>query len=189
MRPDGDSLAGMRGWKLKSCTLLGALLIAPAAFAQDAPGGQSIHRCVGAHGEIVFSGVACAAGASANASPSPDSVTPALSNERCPASREALQERISGAIARHDPNALASLLRWRGVGTRAASERMRSLRDLVRRPLLGMDGGGAGDAASETPSSASADILRVRTGSNESDGVRENRFDVVVEGACYWLVW
>ncbi len=179
----------MRGWNPKIGALLGTLLIAQAAFANDAPSGQSIHRCVGAHGEIVFSGVACAAGSSVNASPGPNSPTPTLSHDSCPTSREALQERINAAIARHDPNALAGLLRWRGVGTRAASERLRSLRDLVRRPLLGLDGGDAGDIANTSSSSASGDILRVRTGSNESDGVREHRFVVAVEGACYWLLW
>lgn len=164
---------------------LGALMIASGAFAQGAPSGQTIHRCIGAHGEIVFSGLACAAGTSANAPPAADTAAPALSNETCPTSRDALRDRIGAAVARHDPNALASLLRWRGVGTRAASERLRSLRDLVRRPLLAMDGGDATDA----PASANDDSLRVRTGSNESDGVREHRFGVEIEGACYWLVW
>lgn len=173
----------MRRKSPTSC-LLGALLLAPAAFAQGAPGGQAIHRCVGTHGEIVFSGIACAAGTLANAPPVADHAAPILSNETCPASREALHDRIGAAIARHDPNALASLLRWRGIGTRAASERLRALRDLVRRPLLAIDDGDAGNGADTAD-----DTLRVRTGSNESDGVREHRFGVELEGACYWLVW
>lgn len=170
--------------------LVGALLIALAAPARAAPDGQTVHRCIGAHGEIVFSGLACSGGTTANASaPGTDSAASTLSTDTCPTSREALHDRIGAAITRHDPNALASLLRWRGVGARAAGDRLRSLRDLVQRPLLAVDRGDAGDTASDTPAAATGDTLRVRTGSNESDGVREHRFGVEVEGACYWLVW
>ena len=173
------------------CAMLGALLAMPAAIAQIAANGQTIHRCVGAHGEIVFSGLACAAGASISAPTSrTDAALPTLSADTCPTSRDELRDRIMVAIARRDANALASLLRWRGVGAGAASGRMRTLRDLARRPLLAMDGGdylvdGAGDASA----SEAAEVLRVRTGSNESDGVREHRFGVRVEGTCHWLVW
>ena len=179
----------MHGWKRNTCALFGALLIGPAAFAQGASSGQTIHRCIGAHGEIVFSGVACAAGALPTSPSGADSAAPNLSTETCPASREALEERISAAIARHDPNALASLLRWRGVGTRAAGERLRSLRDLVRRPLLGLDANVANDTADAIPSHSDDGTLLVRTGSNESDGVREHQFGVDVENSCYWLSW
>ncbi len=180
----------MRGEKITKHALLGALLIALATPARAAPDGQTVHRCIGTHGEIVFSGLACSAGTTANAStPGTDSAASTLSIDTCPTSREALHDHISAAITRHDSNALASLLRWRGVGARAASDRLRSLRDLVQRPLLAMDGGDAGDITGDTPASANEDTLRVRTGSNESDGVREHRFGVAVEGACYWLVW
>lgn len=171
-----------------NCAMLGALL---AAIAPIVANGQPIHRCAGAHGEIVFSGLACAAGASTSAPTSrTDAALPTLSADTCPTSRDELRDRIMVAIARRDANALATLLRWRGVGASAASGRMRTLRDLARRPLLAMDGGddlvdGAGDASA----SEAAEVLRVRTGSNQSDGVREHRFSVRVEGTCHWLVW
>ncbi len=169
---------------------LGAALMAGTAVAQSAPAGQTIHRCIGAHGEIVFSGLACTAGTAVNAPASgTDSIAPARPPDTCPTSREALRERISTAIARHDPNALGGLLRWRGVGASAANSRLRALRDLVRRPLLALDGGDSDDATDAASAIPSGDTLRVRTGSNESDGVREHRFGVDVEGTCYWLVW
>ncbi len=166
---------------------LGALLIAAAAVAHAAPDeGQTIHRCIGAHGEIVFSGLACATGTAANTStPGTAAAAPTLPADACPTSREELHERISAAIARHDPNALGGLLRWRGVGASAANSRLRALRDLVRRPLLAVDSDESGD----TPAGIGGDSVRVRTGSNETDGVREHRFGVDVEGTCYWLVW
>lgn len=169
---------------------LGAWLLVAMAVAQSSPVGQTIHRCIGAHGEIVFSGLACAAGTSANApAPSPDSTAQTLAPATCPTSRDELDDRISAAIARHDPNALGGLLRWRGIGASAANVRLRALRDLVKRPLLAMDGGDSDDATDGAAAIPFADTLRVRTGSNERDGVREHQFGVDVERTCYWLVW
>ena len=173
------------------CAMLGALLAMSAAIAQVAPNGQTIHRCIGAHGEIVFSGLACAADAAANSATSRTAAAvPTLPADTCPTSRDELRDRITAAITRRDANALAGLLRWRGVGAGAASGRLRMLRDLVQRPLLAVDGGDdMGDTERDASASEAADVLRVRTGSNENDGVREHRFGVRVEGTCYWLVW
>jgi hypothetical protein len=181
----------MRERRIMAWAVSGALLAAPAAIAQATASGQPIHRCIGAQGEIVFSGLACAAGTSMSASAAPTDATapPILATDTCPTSRDELRDRITAAITRRDPNALATLLRWRGVGAGAANGRLRTLRDLVQRPLLAVDGGDIGDTATDATASAAADGLRVRTGSNESDGVREHRFGVRVDGSCYWLVW
>lgn len=147
------------------------LLTVRIPHAQDI--GQHVHRCAGQHGEVVFSGLPCAeaslagvsAGTSENAPPPADS---------CPASIEELRDRLVAAVARHDANTIAGMLHWRGVGGATANERLRSLRELVRYPLL--------DLASEGG-------LQVRTGSNTTGGVREHSFGVEEDAGCWWLTW
>jgi hypothetical protein len=109
--------------------------------------GQSVHRCIGEHGEITFSGLPCtgataapvgANGASANATISNGS--PQYSaGAACPATLDALRDAIAAAFARRDANAIAGIVRWDGVGGGAARERMRDLAALIASPLLGID--------------------------------------------------
>lgn len=160
---------------LRIATLCIAMSAVGAARAQ-AQVGQSIHRCAGKHGEIVFSGVPCtaaleavggiAAGAAAMAPPAPDS---------CPANDAELRERVAAAIARRDANALAGLMRWHGIGSAAAAQRMRDLRQLAQKPLLAIEDDAGG--------------LRVRTGSGDGGGVREVAFGVESANGCRWLAW
>ncbi|GAA0716922.1 hypothetical protein [Dokdonella soli] len=180
----------MRAYSLVACGLLGAAL-SSLAIAQAGSTGQTVHRCVGRHGEIVFSGLPCAAGESAAISAAVATTASApQADAACPASREELRDRVAAAIARRDPNALAGLLRWQGVGASAAGSRLRALRDIAQRPLLAIDSTGAVDGSpDDTQALDASDSLRVRTGSNESGGVREHAFGVGVEGGCYWLVW
>ncbi len=161
------------------------LAFAPAAHADD--DGQKIHRCLGAHGEIMFSGLPCVSGESMGATTAP-TTTPTASADACPASRNELRERIAAAIARNDPNALAGLLRWRGVGANAAASRLRTLRELAGQPLLALDDGGDGEAL-DSSTGASGDALRVRTGDGARGGVHEHRFGIERDGACHWLTW
>lgn len=149
--------------------MLAATLVGGATGAR-ADGGQTVHRCAGRHGEIVFSGVPCTSGAVATAS-----IEPALAARSCPQSGEELRERVVAAIARHDPNMLAGMLRWGDVGGASADSRLRSLRKLAAQPLLAIEGTGRG--------------LRVRTGSGEHGGVQEHRFGMSVAAGCHWLVW
>ena len=149
------------------------LFAASCASAQD--DGQRVHRCVGRRGDIVFSGLPCnemsLAGGSAEAGAAVGSAPPANS---CPVSYEELRERLSAAIARHDANTIAGMLHWRGVGGAVAAERLHSLRELVRHPLLDLDSGAG---------------LFVRTGSNTTGGVHEHAFGVEEDAGCWWLTW
>lgn len=158
-------------------------LSASAAASAHAQVGQPIHRCVGVHGEIVFSGLPCAAEAAATTATTASSETSDAS--ACPASPAELRERIGAAIARKDANALAGLLRWQGVGGAEAGSRLAQLRQLAQRPLLAIDAEGDGPDA---PAPA-ADSLRVRTGSGENGSVREHRFGLRLDSGCYWLTW
>ncbi|MEO7323579.1 MAG: hypothetical protein ABIW82_01985 [Dokdonella sp.] len=171
----------------------GAVLLTTAAFAESDYGkdsGQNVHRCVGLHGEIVFSGLSCAASAATGTEFLPAAATaPLPAADSCAASRSELRERMVAAIARHDPNALAGMLRWRGVGGEAAKGRLRTLRDLARRPLLAIDG--VADTPADDGDNAvdAADGMHVRTGGGDSGGVHEHAFGIALEGGCYWLLW
>jgi hypothetical protein len=124
----------------------------------------------------VFSGLACDANEQAGISAGAlgDPLAPPAPADACPASLQELSERLAGAIARHDANAIAGMLHWRGIGRAAASQRLRELRDLASGPLLSLEQG---------------DGLLVRTGSNAAGGVREHAFGVEVDAGCWWLSW
>lgn len=118
--------------------ILIALVAAPAlARAQE-----TVHRCIGEHGEISFSGARCAG---ASASPSESTTVKSIGDRpggaasTCPASPDALRDLVAAAFARRDANLLAGAMRWDGVSGGAARERMRELSDLTQQPLLGID--------------------------------------------------
>jgi hypothetical protein len=186
----------MHAFRICGCAFLVgiALTTAVARAAIDdgddnAGDGQKVHRCAGRYGEIVFSGLPCAATDSAAALSTAGALTAPPAADSCPASREELRDRVVAAIARHDPNALAGMLRWRGVGAQAADSRLRTLRELTRHALLAID---SGDDATSSDSAGTADAsggFRIRTGGGESGGVHEHVFGVSTESGCYWLVW
>ncbi len=155
------------------------ILVASASLAHADAGdeGPRVHRCIGRHGEVVFTNLACdsheLAGVSVGAmgGANPAAAPPA---DSCPLSELDLRERVAAAVARHDANTIAGMMHWRGIGGRAANERLRVLRDLVRQPLLTIEGGSG---------------LRVRTGSNTAGGVREHAFGIEFDGVCWWLSW
>jgi hypothetical protein len=153
------------------------LFVPPLACADET--GQRVHRCVGVHGEVVFTGLACnsheLSGISAGSATNPAAPPPA---DSCPASQQELRDRLVAAIARHDSNTIAGMLRWRGIGASSAGDRLRALRELVRYPLLAIEAGGESGGG-----------LVVRTGSNTTGGVHALTFGVDSEGGCFWLTW
>lgn len=179
--------------------IFGAFLVAPALMAQPASTGQPVHRCVGRNGEIVFSGLDCGADEAAVVpSPSTSTAPAAAQPAACATSVADLRGRIATAIARHDPNALAGLMRWRGVGGGVVDQRLRALTTLVKGPLIAIDGdepvddpSQRGGAVPDDDSSATTTDtqLHVRTGSNEANGVRDHTFGTSSVGGCYWLDW
>jgi hypothetical protein len=180
-----------------------AICLAACALAHA--DGQTVHRCIGAQGEIVFSGLPCGTPAPTvgqASSSSPFGRTTSAVN--CPASVETLRALIAEALARRDANAIAGVMRWDGVGGAAARQRMREIAELAARPMLGIDTMGgelpvdvpAGSTAQEgdeaprpMPETTSATTLTVRTGSSEDGGSREHEFGVVHSDGCYWLDW
>jgi hypothetical protein len=166
------------------CWLLG---LSACAIAR-AGDGQRVHRCLGAHGEIAFSGLPCESGAvEARAEGAPGSDALSAVAPTCPRSAEALRSVLGDALTRHDTNAVASLVRWDGVRGAEARERLREIADLGARPLVGIELDG--DVAFPGDEFAEAGALVVRTGSGEHGAPREHAFRIGASNGCYWLDW
>jgi hypothetical protein len=174
------------------------LLILLALAACGTSHAATVHRCIGEHGEIAFSEARCASGRELAGTGIESSAPPPLSalgprastSPTCPASPEALRDRIVEAFARRDANTLAGVLRWDGVSGGAANARMRELVELTGQPLMGIELGGEAIEASlgeELPPPA-ATLLTVRTG-GLAGGQGEREFRVTASEGCYWLSW
>ena len=189
----------MRAWILPALGLLLLLAGTLPARAQQQP----IFRCIGAHGEPVFSGQPC--GTPAPAQGASAGIGAGAVGTRCAASPQALREAIAGAFASHDVNQLAGLMVWRGVGQASARASLESLARWLRQPLSGIaatyangppaPGGtaatpGPDSAAPATASSAAATGaltgLAVSTGGG--DGSTRD-FGVMQSGGCWWLTF
>ncbi len=181
----------MRAPRIIARGLLTLTLASGSAAAQVAGAGQTVHRCAGPTGEIVFSGLPCGApespgtatGASDTASSAP------LSVNACPVSRDELRDRVAALVARHDTNALAGLMHWRGVDARTANSRLLILRDLLKRPLIAIEAPSDLDETFDNPAALDNGTLRLRTGSDDAGGPREHVFGVAADPRCYWLTW
>lgn len=169
-----------------------AAAVVPCLAAAE---GQNVHRCIGEHGEISFSGTPCNGSPSGIQPASSSTTSSSLPRARpivattCPGSADALRDVIAQAFARRDANTIAGVMRWDGVGGAAARERMRELAELTGHPLLGIDiddAGTSGDSAESQPPQAT--LLTVHIGSLEG-GASEHEFRLMPAGGCYWLDW
>lgn len=195
----------MFSWVSRLLCLGALVVVAPFAQAQ-------IYHCIGPHGEQEFTDQPCATPVSAPlslplASPSRDSSAPVDTGfgNVCPGSPTGLRLAVSNAFDTRDVNSLAGLILWRGIGQRAAIDRLRSLKAWLKQPLADIAlvrGAGlpyAEDAVS--PESESADDgqavviapqaalpvgLRVSTGGDEG---RTRDFGVTESGGCWWLTF
>src|SRR6185295_19935100 len=101
-----------------ACLALLFVLATPCVAQTES--GQTVHRCIGEHGEIVFSGVACGGtevgGADARADPrrssSPATDAASAVAMTCPRSPVELRDLFANALSRRDTNAITSLVRW-----------------------------------------------------------------------------
>ncbi|HKE48662.1 MAG TPA: hypothetical protein VKB52_11405 [Rhodanobacteraceae bacterium] len=174
--------------RLLACLALLFVLATPCVAQTD--DGQTVHRCIGEHGEIVFSGIACGAiGIRADPRPasSPKADASTAVAMTCPRSPDALRELFANAFARRDTNAITSLVRWDGVGGAEARERLREIAELGQRPLIGVELEADAGLAADEP--APGGTLIVRTGSTSYGGPRDRAFRVGASGGCYWLDW
>ncbi|MBD8874089.1 DUF4124 domain-containing protein [Rhodanobacter sp. DHB23] len=168
----------MRAFALLLLTLC---ILATAAQAQG-----TIHRCVDAHGNPLFTDQPCpsqqAAPAPAASLAPPGAPAPL---QRCAATAAELRQRVVDAFAAHDPNRLAGLMLWGGYGNGSTTGDLRALAQLVRQPLLEIhfdneSADGLPPPASSTVPPARA--LRLRTDDGGTAG-----FAITRQAGCLWL--
>ena len=185
----------------KIVCLLALLACAPLLHAQTA---QPVYRCIGAHGEPVFSGQPCG-------TPAP---TPATSTAPqgtsfsavCAASPEALRQAITGAFATRDVNQLAGLILWRGMDQSSARATLRALAAWLKQPLTGVafmhatgpppladaSAGPPPVASMSEPAGTSSAPTPPPTGFDVSTGGVDGTtrdFGLLESGGCWWLTF
>jgi len=190
----------MPPWMTRTLCLFALLACAPLAHAQTA---QPVYRCIGAHGEPVFSGQPCGTPA-----PTPGTSTPVQGSgfsAVCAASPEALRQAIAGAFAAGDVNQLAGLILWHGMDQGSARSTLRSLAAWLKQPLTGIafthaagppstdtDTGPLPATTSSEPARASSIAALPPTGFDVSTGGVDGTtrdFGVVESGGCWWLTF
>lgn len=179
--------------------MLCALLLAATATANTA-----VYRCVGAHGETLFSDRPCSATDMAvEPDTSSDSLDGARGNwlENCATSANDLRDRVAAAFDNHDVNLLGGLFLWRGMSTRSAYQHMRELRELVRQPLAGLsidgapawqaDSGGYGALPNDANTWLSVTVASDNNLSAHADAAAApavvHQFALIERHACVWL--
>lgn len=187
--------------RMKRCLVpLLVVLLIPAAKANTV-----VYRCVGTHGETVFSGLPCDATAMAaegDANAANDGQDTWLDN--CASSANDLRDRVAAAFDSHDVNLLGGLFLWRGISNRNAYQHMRDLRELVRQPLAGLslDGAPAWQAESNgygaLPDDANTWLSLAVGGDDNGASAQdpnvaqptvEHQFALVERSACIWLTF
>lgn len=172
------------------------LACAPLAHAQ-------VYRCIGAHGEPVYSGQPCD-GTPVGAQRDAAAGQARIFGNVCPATPEALRRAINDAFQDHDVNLMAGLILWRGVSQGSARATLRSLADWLDQPLAGIASVFAIVPPStgygpEPPYSAGAPAavatsapppvpigFQVSTGGGNG-GTRD--FGITESGGCWWLTF
>ncbi|TAN06914.1 MAG: hypothetical protein EPN36_03085 [Rhodanobacteraceae bacterium] len=176
--------------------LLALVACAPLAHAQ-----QHVYRCIGTHGEPVFSGQPCGTPAP---QPGQTAGTQAIATGgACAASPQALRQDIARAVAKHDANRMAGLILWRGMDQASAQATLRGLSTWLQQPLAGIAIDYAHDPPSASaapyppapvrqPATASSAPVQPPIGFEVSTGGGDGStrsFGVTEFGGCWWLTF
>lgn len=177
---------------MRPFVLLLLLLFAGVVHAQE-----TIHHCVDANGNPVFTDTPCAAMHAVPVTAAPAAATsvvaaPRLVLAHCAATVDALKRRVVDAFAAHAPNRLAGLMLWQGYGDRAAVADIRELGELMRQPLLGVrvvtGSDGPPAPAASAAGTAGPPGLELSTAAGDGSGQPERSyFQVVPQAGCLWL--
>lgn len=150
--------------------------VCPRVAAQNA-----IHRCVGADGRPVFTDQPCSSvGATSVMPPRVDAAAAGAADGPsagvlCAKDLAGLREGIARAFALHSANRMGGMVLWSSGNNRAATEGIRGMDDLVRLPLVSLEG----------DESAGIDVVTTLPASGGS--TRRMHFGVVRESGCLWL--
>lgn len=162
--------------------LLALLLIVLPASAQT-----DIHRCIGADGRPAFSDQACSSIGATSALPPSKAPAPASSagdsgalpdspsaGLLCAKNLADLRHGISQAFATRNANRIGGLILWNG-SSHGAVDGIRSIEQLIRQPLVALEGN----------ESSGIDAVTSSPGGDAS--TRRAHFDVVRDAGCLWL--
>lgn len=190
----------MRNALLQFLAPIALLACAPLLHAQTA---QPVYRCIGAHGEPVFSGQPCGTPAPTPATSTAPQGT--SSSAVCAASPEALRQAITGAFATRDVNQLAGLILWRGMDQSSARATLRALAAWLKQPLTGVafmratglpladaNAGPPPAASTAEPAGTSSAPMPPPTGFDVSTGGVDGTtrdFGLLESGGCWWLTF
>jgi Domain of unknown function (DUF4124) len=178
---------------LRCLCLLVLAACAPLAHAQ-------VYRCIGAHGEPVFSGEPCATPASSGT----NAASPGNGfGATCAVSPGALKQELANAFATHDVNRLAGLILWRDMDQASARTALRALTAWLKQPLTGIamgyatgppfvEAGPSPAASAGDPASGSSVATQPPTGFDISTGGVDGStrdFGVTETGGCWWLTF
>lgn len=150
-----------------------------------------IYRCVGTHGEPVFSGQPCGTPA-----PLPGAAGAVGSGfgDHCATSPELLRQAIAQAFATHDVNRLAGFIVWRGIDQASARAELQQLRAWLQQPLTGITtthAGGApptGPGTEPAPPGSTAPVpVSLIVATAGSDAPRT--FGLSPQDGCWWLTF
>ena len=150
---------------------------------------QGMHRCVGAHGEPVFSDRPCDAGhAAPDAAGSVGHIDSAatLIQGRCAASPEELRDLVISAMRTRDTIAFSGLILWTQSGAGAVREQLRTLATLTNEPLHSAELELTTDADG-LPSGGQTLLLRTLRNADRVPQMAETRYALVNRDGCWWL--
>ncbi|MBS0431270.1 MAG: DUF4124 domain-containing protein [Proteobacteria bacterium] len=185
----------MRSIFFPALALLALTCVAHPAHAQ-------VHRCIGANGEPVFTDQPCGAAGSSSSGASANGIAPAAAtapsslggdaSAACPASPQALRDRIAAAFAGRDPNLIAGMIDWRGYDRDGATARLRDFAHWLQQPLTGIrfegppdpSGAQSGDADYAPPSPTG---VTVTTQPRGDETATTRSFGISKSGGCWWL--
>lgn len=100
-----------------------------------------VYRCIGTHGETVYSEQPCGAHGEPFTAPGYDNGIDRAHGwgGHCATDAQSLSDRVAAAFDSGNVNDLGALFLWRGFGTRAAYARLNRLGTLLDKPLAGLD--------------------------------------------------
>lgn len=184
----------MFAWIARILCLVALAACAPLAHAQSQ---TQVYRCIGAHGEPVFSGQPC--GTPVSPSGAAAAAQGSGFGDVCAGSPQALRQAIAGAFDTHDVNRLAGLILWRGMDQASARATLRSLSAWLKQPLAGIaiaqaagppfaDDGFAPAHGPASGSSVAAPPSGFEISTGGGDGSTRD-FGITQFGGCWWLTF
>jgi len=179
--------------------LLVVALIFVFAFVALPARAAGVHRCIGAHGDAIFTDQPCE-DIGAVVRPEPVPAFGATNPQRvhahdCARTVDDLRRGLEAALAAHDVNRIAGFYQWAGIGSEESALLLKRLQEIANRPLTAVnlihsrrpvDASGFQTVASTRTSEASA-IELVQTRSDNDPTPARTGFALSRYMDCWWV--